>query len=236
MTKEKETQYGRLSESEKRRLELAVLIRTLRSYSLPINMNTTSISIEDTSPELTVGETLPLSTSSATPIAINMLGLTELMDTKLSDSQQETTPMTQPTRRGLFTCLRQFLHSFKMKIKYKEPTEHQIQAAYFDWVRTQRHDAFLTCFAVPNGSYKSAASAVKFQREGLTSGVPDVLMLYPCGRYHGLALEFKTAKGKLTANQVTMMQRLSKAGYAVELVRSVDDAIRKTICYLNLGE
>lgn len=53
-------------------------------------------------------------------------------------------------------------------------------------------------FSVPNGAHLSAIQAKILKGEGMTAGVADVLFLHPSadGAYAGLAIEFKTAKGR----------------------------------------
>jgi len=111
------------------------------------------------------------------------------------------------------------------------PTEHEIQCAYFDWVRLQYPYCKLI-YAVPNGSSKSMPAALKFKREGLTPGMPDVNIDIPRGDYHGMRIEFKSANGFVADTQKIAHQQLNDAGYWVVVCRTTEAAIEATKAYL----
>lgn len=111
------------------------------------------------------------------------------------------------------------------------PSEHQIQSAYFDWVR-KAYPGCKLIYAVPNGSNKSPVQRVKFQREGLTPGIPDVNIDVANATYHGARIEFKTHNGKVSVEQTKVMDQLRAHRYRVVVCRSVDEAIEFTSSYL----
>lgn len=113
------------------------------------------------------------------------------------------------------------------------PTEHQIQSAYFDWVRMTYPDTKLI-YAVPNGANKSPAQRMKFKREGLTPGIPDVNIDHPRGRYHGMRIEFKRPGERASPDQLEALQQLKEAGYHAFLCSSAEVAINETEKYLAL--
>jgi hypothetical protein len=73
------------------------------------------------------------------------------------------------------------------------PLEHDIQRAFFDWVRLAEgaEPRLKLMFAVPNGGLRSAKTAGMLKAEGVRAGVLDVL--FPCASsgFRGLAIEFK---------------------------------------------
>ena len=96
----------------------------------------------------------------------------------------------------------------------------------------------------PNGgNINSIGVVVKLKNLGMTTGVPDIFLPYPCGGYHGLYLEIKLPKeeivyreGKTDKKKVALKtylkpeQREFKSdqeslGYKVEVVRSVAEAL-----------
>lgn len=111
------------------------------------------------------------------------------------------------------------------------PSEHAIQAAIFDWWRAKYPDCKLL-YAVPNGAHKSPAMRVKFQREGLTPGMPDINLDVPRDCFHGLRGEVKTVIGRYSEAQLIAAEQLSDAGYLVRTWRSVDTAIEDIEIYL----
>ena len=104
------------------------------------------------------------------------------------------------------------------------PTESQIQCAFFDWVRLQPKISPY-CFHVPNGGYRNAREGAKFKREGVLSGIPDIVLALPSKAYHGLFLELKSRVGKLSKEQKSFLDRVRDVGYCAEVARSVDEAI-----------
>jgi hypothetical protein len=87
-------------------------------------------------------------------------------------------------------------------------------------------------YAIPNGSYKSKASAAKFKREGLKSGVPDLCLPVPRGNYGALYIEMKAKGGRPTKNQIDWMTRLEMAGNRVHLCFGFEEARKAILLYL----
>jgi len=76
--------------------------------------------------------------------------------------------------------------------------------------------------------------AAVMKAEGLRSGVPDVFMAMPRGKFHGLFLEFKSNAGRLTENQLVYCANLRSMGYQVEVVRSITEAMSIVVSYMEL--
>ena len=118
-------------------------------------------------------------------------------------------------------------------------TEHEIQSSFISWCDSgdtlKQHPELSMIYAIPNGSNKSIATAMKFKREGLRSGVPDICLPVARGKYHGLYMEFKrTPKLKLADNQVEWASKLSGQDFFVATVASRDTAIAVVKRYLDL--
>ena len=97
--------------------------------------------------------------------------------------------------------------------------ESKLQQACVRWFRYQYPTA-LIC-AIPNGGYRSPIEAKIMKSEGVTAGMPDLLICLPYEKT--LFVELKTEKGNLTECQEVMHERLRKLGYGVHVVRSIDD-------------
>lgn len=67
-------------------------------------------------------------------------------------------------------------------------------------------------------------NAQKLLKEGMAPGFPDLFLYLPAGVYHGLAIEMKSAKGRLQDNQIMWRDRLEGAGYGWRLCRSANSA------------
>jgi hypothetical protein len=77
--------------------------------------------------------------------------------------------------------------------------------------------------AIPNAARRTQWEVMRAKKEGLRTGFPDVMCLWPGG---GVCfLEFKAAKGRLTDNQAEWQARLADMGFVVGIVRSADEAM-----------
>ena len=110
--------------------------------------------------------------------------------------------------------------------------EHKIQAAFFEWAKNMAHvyKCLEHClFAIPNGGARTAITGAMLKSEGVKSGIPDVFLAVPDIKsipwYHGLFIEFKSQKGKLSDNQNVVISQLQLRGYRVEICRSTQEAI-----------
>jgi hypothetical protein len=105
------------------------------------------------------------------------------------------------------------------------------QKAFFQWLAYNYPGVFHLTWHTPNGGKRNAIEAAKFKQMGVKAGVPDVFMAIPYGVYHGLFIEFKAGKNKLTVDQSEMAIRLIEQGYRVEVCYSVEDAIEVVKSY-----
>jgi hypothetical protein len=115
------------------------------------------------------------------------------------------------------------------------PTESTEQMMFFQWVRT----AFpkLIAFHVPNGGKRSLRTAVRLKKEGVTTGIPDIIIGKACGIYCGMYIELKRQKGgALSEAQKDMIRELKAEGYYVAVCRGFEEARQELIAYLALGD
>ena len=117
------------------------------------------------------------------------------------------------------------------------PTEHEEQVVIFDWasLMSPQHPELELLFAIPNGSYKSRASARKFAAEGLKSGVPDICLPVPSpdGKHTALYIELKRRHGgKVSDTQKWWIERLTAAGCKALVCKGADEAITEIERYL----
>lgn len=111
------------------------------------------------------------------------------------------------------------------------PSEHQIQSTFCEWLDKSGYQN--DYFAVPNAARRSPRHGAYMKEEGLRAGVPDLFITIGVHGSHGLFLEFKTQKGRLTESQRERINLLTLRGYSCEVVRSVEEAIDAFKCYLN---
>ncbi len=106
------------------------------------------------------------------------------------------------------------------------PTEHQIQAAFFDWVARQRIPGIELMHATPNGGKRTSSYGGKLKAEGMMRGVPDVSWPVSRGAYVGLAIEFKSDGANPTKEQRERIDALQKEGWCVVLCWSWEAATK----------
>lgn len=122
-----------------------------------------------------------------------------------------------------------------------DPLEDEIQATVFTWCKLHetKYPILKSIYAIPNGSHKSVSQRVKFQRTGLRPGMPDICLPAPIfsEKIGALYIELKRAKGKLSENQITMIEILKEQGNAVHVAYSFEEAIKiiEDFCKLYYG-
>ena len=79
-------------------------------------------------------------------------------------------------------------------------------------------------FAVPNGGWRAKRTAAAMKAEGVKPGVPDYLLPVGRGGYVGLALELKTAKGRVSPEQCEWLAHLAAQGWQAVVARGWEQA------------
>ena len=88
--------------------------------------------------------------------------------------------------------------------------------------------------AIPNGGLRNIRVAMKLKSEGVKSGVPDICLPFPMGNFHGLYIEMKSPKGRISPAQEWWLDSLTSVGYLAERCFDWVDAARIIANYLNL--
>src|SRR5690606_40216997 len=74
-------------------------------------------------------------------------------------------------------------------------------------------------FAVPNGGWRAKRTAAAMKAEGAQAGVPDYLLPLARGGYAGLAIELKTATGRVSPEQRAWLAHLAAQGWQAVVAR-----------------
>lgn len=122
-------------------------------------------------------------------------------------------------------------------------TEHDLQCAVVQWAAMQvgKWPALRLLYAVPNGAFFGGEAktlnsgrkvsmgiirAQKLRKEGLKSGVPDLVLPIARGGFHGLYLELKNGdKSPLRPEQVEWLDALNAEGHKAVVARSFETAV-----------
>jgi hypothetical protein len=104
------------------------------------------------------------------------------------------------------------------------PTEHAEQCAVATWLRGRG----VRFFAVPNGAKMGAAECSKMKREGLTTGVPDLVVV---DRGLLVAVEMKSRDPKATTSreQDAWLEHLEGQGWTCFVCHGAEEAIGELV-------
>lgn len=87
---------------------------------------------------------------------------------------------------------------------------------------TPRHRILRFFFHTPNGGKRPKGEAGKLRAMGQKPGVPDLLLPRRRGIYTGLAVELKSATGRLSDDQREWLSALEEEGYLTAVCRDLD--------------
>lgn len=100
--------------------------------------------------------------------------------------------------------------------------EHKLQVGCVNWFRYEFPD--LLIFAIPNGSKRNLITAQMLKAEGVTAGIPDLMIPIARNGFNGLFIEMKNGKaGRVTEAQQQMMEKLTFFGYKTEVAHSFEE-------------
>lgn len=109
------------------------------------------------------------------------------------------------------------------------PTEDHEQEVVATYLRRNK----ILFFAVPNGGMRNVIVAMKLKRQGVSPGVPDLVIPVPVAPYHGLFLELKRVKGSVVSPaQKEWLYQLRKNMYYAHVAYGAEDAIAIIEAYL----
>lgn len=127
--------------------------------------------------------------------------------------------------------------------------EHQEQCAVIQWckLRKSKYSELDMIFAIPNaggfsGGFKSnVVRVLRLKDAGTKKGVPDLFLSVPrfgleSAVWHGLYIEMKAGKNKLSKDQKEWKEKLVKYDYRVVACWTWTAAVQAIIGYLGLPE
>ena len=117
-------------------------------------------------------------------------------------------------------------------------TENQHQMAVVKWSQQtsirERWPELKLLFHIPNERKCTPQQGRILKLMGVKSGVPDLFLPAPRGKYHGLWIEMKTPDGTATEDQKWWGRQLMAQGYAWEISHGWESAVRVLEWYLSL--
>ena len=124
--------------------------------------------------------------------------------------------------------------SIKPKRAKPRKLESSLQRTCVEWFRLRYPQLSKLLFAVPNGGSRNVIEATNLKREGVTSGVADLILLHPSsgGTYHSLCIEMKHGKGKQQESQMEWEQAAVSAGNKYIVCNSLERFIAEVSAHL----
>jgi hypothetical protein len=122
--------------------------------------------------------------------------------------------------------------------------EYQNQCALIKWceINKSKFPRLQMIFSIPNGEKRDIKTAIRLKLSGTKSGVPDIFLAVPrLGSQwphdpgaHGLFIEMKSSKGKLSDNQKDWIRELKIQGYQAEVCFDWTEAAQLICKYLGI--
>lgn len=108
------------------------------------------------------------------------------------------------------------------------------QRAVFEWAEHMKgkYPCLKWMHHIPNGGSRNKIEAVRLKAQGVKKGVPDIFLPYPTGEYHGLYIEMKYGKGRVTAEQHEFLDYAAEAGYKTAVCYNMQQAAEAILLYL----
>lgn len=121
--------------------------------------------------------------------------------------------------------------------KRSDGSEHDEQSTVVQWWNNACGTYGLppfALFAVPNGAHLASGyiGAGRLKREGMRSGMLDLVLAAPRDQFHGFFLEMKYGKNRPSDEQIKVKDYLQGAGYMTGVYWSADSAIAAIKDYL----
>jgi hypothetical protein len=112
--------------------------------------------------------------------------------------------------------------------------EQQNQIDLIKWASYHPH-IFNSLFHIANQGKMNVITGAKLKKMGRKAGVWDLFLTIPASNFHGLFIEMKTEKGKLTKEQITFRENIEPNGYCFFIADNWEKAKDFILKYLSNG-
>jgi hypothetical protein len=114
----------------------------------------------------------------------------------------------------------------------KDEAWHQKQLV--QWCKQFSWGQFL--YHVPNESVGGYGWMIRNRQMGMRKGVPDLVLPIPMRGFHGLYIEMKTEKGRLSTEQKRWADALKTFGYCMEVAHGWEEARDTLSWYMEVNK
>ena len=112
-------------------------------------------------------------------------------------------------------------------MKHLESAQQQQVVEWSKWAyKTGKYPLLNMLHCSLNGVKLSATQAKIAKSQGMLSGVPDLFLPVPKNGFHGLFIEMKSEKGRVTENQEWFLSNAEGLGYKTVVCYSASEAIK----------
>jgi hypothetical protein len=113
-------------------------------------------------------------------------------------------------------------------------TETQIQTAAIRHCRTLErcNDDYKGIYHPRNENSKNAIQGSMYKKMGVLSGVSDIVVPCPKGKFHGAYIEIKKEKGRVTDSQKAFLHLMDSRGYFTAVTYGLRETIDTIDGYL----
>lgn len=108
--------------------------------------------------------------------------------------------------------------------------EDDLQISCVEWFKYQY--PHLELIHIPNGGKRNQFEGERFKKMGVRKGALDLLLLEPNKGYHGLWIEMKFGKNKMSKEQKDFSTKMIQRGYGVVEVRTFEQFQECILKYL----
>ena len=126
-----------------------------------------------------------------------------------------------------------------IKKEIRKDREGIVQRHFFAWLGYVYPQVYQVSFHIPNGGARNKATGAKLKAEGVRAGVPDIMIAYPCGQWHGLFIEMKAARpyhAAVSEQQKIWLQRLARYNYRTIVCYGLEEAKQALTDYLSIDQ
>ena len=116
-------------------------------------------------------------------------------------------------------------------MKHPEADE---QMALIQWLKfdEKKYPELKYLYAIPNDIRTTPQRAMRAKKMGMRAGVPDLCLPVPRRGCHGLYIEMKSKKGRLSTAQKDFLGFVGSAGYKIMVCYSAEQARKAILDYL----
>lgn len=115
-------------------------------------------------------------------------------------------------------------------------SESAEQRAVIEWAERQVnvYPELALLFHIPNGGKRDGRTAAMLRLQGVKAGVPDLQLCCARHGHHGLFIEMKAERGRLSVAQGDIIVQLRAQGYMVAVCYGQDEAKQTIATYLGI--